>query len=80
MGEHVDRARLETDIRYRFDYLAKFLNFTSNDILILNSLEPILFPTIPSLIEMIDKKIQSFASNGEVSIEDNNNFREFINA
>jgi hypothetical protein len=32
MAEHIDKTRLNTDLRYRFEYLSKFLNFTSNDI------------------------------------------------
>ena len=49
MSEHIDGNQLNTDLRYRFDYLSKFLNFTQDDIGILNALAPIIFPRIPSL-------------------------------
>lgn len=86
MAEHVDRTRLNTDLRYRFDYLSKFLNFTNNDIIILNSLVPILLPHIPSIAETIYNKLQSFHMEKEVfgshdsngTSEKNSNISNFL--
>jgi len=40
MTEHIDENRLTEDLRYRFNYLSKFVNFTNNDIHALNNLAP----------------------------------------
>ena len=32
MSEHIDSNRLQTDLRYRFDYLSKFVQFNDDDI------------------------------------------------
>ena len=53
MVEHVEKTRLEHDLRSRFDYISKFLNFTNDDIAILNSLEKIVHPIIPSIVDGI---------------------------
>ncbi|CAF3382622.1 unnamed protein product, partial [Rotaria sp. Silwood2] len=60
MAEPIDRTRLQTDLRYNFDYMSKFLNFTKDDIYILNTLAPILFPRIPYIVETAYKKLYSF--------------------
>jgi hypothetical protein len=38
MTEHIDGSRLNEDLRYRFEYISKFLNFTNDDITALNTL------------------------------------------
>lgn len=60
MTEHIDRARLYTDIRYHFEYISKFLNFTKDDIHTINSLAPVLFPHIPNIVEIVYSKLCSF--------------------
>ncbi|UJR17192.1 hypothetical protein I4U23_004087 [Adineta vaga] len=60
MVEHIDRARLDTDLRYRFDYLSKFINFTSNDITALNTFAKIANPFIQSVAEIIYDKLLHF--------------------
>jgi len=59
MTEHIDKNRLNNDLRYRFDYIAKCLDFTQNDIDILNILAPIIFPLLPNIIEKTYKKLYS---------------------
>ncbi|CAF3513708.1 unnamed protein product [Rotaria sp. Silwood1] len=51
MAGHIDKTLLDTDLRYRFDYVSKFLNFTANDIAILNTFSQIAHPLIPSWVE-----------------------------
>jgi hypothetical protein len=60
MAEHIDENRLNSDLRYRFDYLSKFLNFTSNDIAMLNTFAPIVFPVIPVIADTVYRKLFSF--------------------
>ncbi|CAF1997874.1 unnamed protein product [Rotaria magnacalcarata] len=60
MAEHVDANRLNNDLRYRFEYLSKFLNFTSDDIAMLNTFAPIVCPIIPVIADTIYRKLFSF--------------------
>ena len=60
MAEHIDGNRLNTDLRYRFEYLSKFLDFDSDDIAMLNTFAPIVFPLIPGLSETVYRKLFSF--------------------
>ncbi|CAF0735902.1 unnamed protein product [Adineta ricciae] len=60
MTEHIDNKRVNTDLRSRFEYLSKFLNFTSNDIQALNAIAPILFPRIPVIADTVYRKLFSF--------------------
>lgn len=57
MTEHIEKRLLCTDLRYRFDYVSKFLNFTTDDIAALNSFAKIAHPQIPSLVEAIYQKL-----------------------
>ncbi|CAF0735947.1 unnamed protein product [Adineta ricciae] len=77
MAEHIDRADLINNIRYNFDYLAKFLNFTNEDISALNALAPVLFPCIPSIVETIYKKLYSFDITKQYFVLRNDNFEKF---
>jgi hypothetical protein len=60
MTEHVDSKQLNDDVRYRFEYLSKFLNFTSDDITMLNDFGLILFPRIPVITDTVYRKLFSF--------------------
>ncbi|CAF5040351.1 unnamed protein product, partial [Rotaria magnacalcarata] len=58
--DHVDADKLNTDLRYRFDYVAKFLNFTKTDIQLLNTVAPKLVPLVPTAVDAIYDKLFSF--------------------
>lgn len=60
MTENIDRTRLSTDLRYRFEYLSKFLNFSKNDIKTINKLATIIQPVIPVIVDNIYRKLFSF--------------------
>ncbi|CAF1068909.1 unnamed protein product [Adineta ricciae] len=77
MAEHIDRTGLMNNIRYNFDYLAKFLNFTNEDISVLNALAPVLFPCIPSIVETIYKKLYSFDITKQYFVLRNDSFENF---
>ncbi|CAF2439548.1 unnamed protein product [Rotaria sp. Silwood2] len=77
MTEHIDNNRLNSDLRYRFEYLSKFLNFTSDDVNMLNALAPILFPRIPVITDTVYRKLFSFDITKHYFIIRNQNFDKF---
>ena len=58
--EKVDAAQLNTDVQYRFAYLSKFLNFTKDDISVLNKIAPALVPLVPTVVDAIYGNLFSF--------------------
>jgi hypothetical protein len=60
MTEHIDAARLDQDVRYRFEYLSKFLNFTQDGVCALNNLASIIIPLIPVIVDAVYRKLFSF--------------------
>jgi hypothetical protein len=60
MAEHIDKNRLNTNLRYRFEYLSKFLNFTKEDIISLNQISTIIKPLIPVIVDNGYRKLFSF--------------------
>ncbi|CAF3351014.1 unnamed protein product [Rotaria socialis] len=77
MAEHIDKICLNNNLRYRFDYVSKFLNFTKDDIACLNALVPIIFPRIPSLVEAVYKKFNSFDITKQSFYMRSGNFESF---
>ena len=77
MDEHIDRARLTHDLHYRFEYLAKFLNFTKDDILVLNSLAPTIFAHIKVITEKIYDKLYSYDVIKKYFLLRNDDFESF---
>ncbi len=78
MAEHIDGNRLNSDLRYRFDYLSKFLNFTSDDIAMLNTFAPIIFPSIPVIADTVYRKLFSFDITKKYFIIRNEGFEGFL--
>ena len=78
MAEHIDSTRLNTDLRYRFEYLSKFLNFTSDDITMLNTFAPILFPLIPVMADTVYRKLFSFDITKQYFLIRNEGFEGFL--
>jgi hypothetical protein len=78
MTEHIDGNRLNNDIRYRFDYLSKFLNFTSDDIAMLNAFAPILFPRIPVIADTVYRKLFSCDVTKHYFLINNEGFEGFL--
>ncbi|UJR24011.1 hypothetical protein I4U23_026976 [Adineta vaga] len=60
MTEHIDNNRLNEDLRYRFEYLSKFINFTSQDIISLNTLATIILPRVPVIVDAVYRKLFQF--------------------
>jgi len=78
MAEHIDGNRLQLDLRYRFEYLSKFLNFTSDDITMLNTFAPIVFPLIPVLSDTVYRKLFSFDLTKQYFLIRNEGFEGFL--
>jgi len=78
MAEHIDTNRLQSDFRYRFEYLSKFLNFTSDDISMLNTFAPIIFPVIPVLSDTVYRKLFSFDITKQYFLIRNEGFEGFL--
>lgn len=74
MAEHIDRARLQYDLRYRFDYLSKFLQFNRDEIQILNNFAPKIFPFIPSIVHKVYQKLYSFDITKDHFLRRNDDF------
>src|SRR4051812_33909487 len=62
MGEpavtHIDERRLETDLGYRFGYLAEFMGFAAEDIGAIHAAAPVLAPLVPALVDAVYDKLQ----------------------
>ncbi|CAF1106701.1 unnamed protein product [Adineta steineri] len=77
MTEHIDNDRLNNDLRYRFEYLSKYLNFTLDDISLLNAFAPILFPRIPVIADTVYRKLFSFDITKHYFLINNEGFEGF---
>ncbi len=56
----IDENRLETDLGYRFGYLAEFMGFGEADIAAIHASAPALAPLVPSLVEAVYQKLASY--------------------
>ncbi|CAF1356865.1 unnamed protein product [Rotaria magnacalcarata] len=71
MANHIEKRLLNTNVRYRFDYIAKFLNFTVDDIAVLNNFAKIAHPHIQTLVEVIYHKLFEYDITKEYFIKQN---------
>jgi len=53
----IDEARLESDLNYRFDYLAEFMFFTDEDVATIHAAAPLLAPVVPELVNAVYDKL-----------------------
>jgi hypothetical protein len=56
----IDECRLETDAQYRFEYLANFIGFGSEDASLIQMSAPYLGPLIPQLVDQTYEKLLSY--------------------
>ncbi|CAF0879815.1 unnamed protein product [Rotaria sordida] len=78
MAEHIDSNRLNSDLRYRFEYVSKFLNFTLDDIAMLNTFAPIIFPIVPVITDTVYRKLFSFDITKHYFLIRNEGFEGFL--
>jgi len=58
--KHIDEPRLETDLGYRFEYLAEFTGFGAEDIEVIHGAAPLLAPLVPVLVDAVYDKLHSY--------------------
>jgi hypothetical protein len=57
---HIDEERLESDLGYRFGYLAEFMGFGAEDIEAIHGAAAHLAPLVPALVNAVYDKLQSY--------------------
>jgi hypothetical protein len=60
--KHINEDRLESDLAYRFGYLAEFMEFHPDDIEAIHAAAPHLAPLVPSLVDAVYDKLFSYDS------------------
>jgi hypothetical protein len=58
----IDEPRLETDLGYRFEYLAGFMGFGPADIEVIHGAAAKLAPLVPALVDAVYDKLHSYTS------------------
>lgn len=53
----VDEERLESDLKYRFKYVANFIGFTDEDVAAIHAAAPLLAPAVPTLVDAVYDKL-----------------------
>ncbi|CAF0943726.1 unnamed protein product [Rotaria sordida] len=76
MTEHININQINSNFRYRFDYLSKFLNFTSNDIAMLNKFAIIFLSHIPVIVDTVYRKLLSFDITKQYFLIRNDGFED----
>jgi hypothetical protein len=77
MTEHIDTNQVNNNLRYRFDYLSKFLNFTPDDIAMVNAFASILSPRIPVIVDTVYRKLFSYDITKHYFLIQNQGFDKF---
>lgn len=58
--KHIDEARLETDLGYRFEYLAEFIGFGAEEIETIHGAAGLLAPLVPALVDAVYDKLHTY--------------------
>lgn len=58
--QHIDEARLESDLAYRFQYTAGFMGFGEEDIAAVHGAAAHLAPLVPTLVDAVYDKLFSY--------------------
>jgi hypothetical protein len=58
--KHIDERRLETDLGYRFGYVAEFMGFGRDDIAAIHAAAPHLAPLVPALVDAVYVKLFTY--------------------
>lgn len=57
---HINEQRLESDLGYRFQYLAEFMGFDGEDIAAIHAAAPVLAPLVPTLVDAVYDKLHKY--------------------
>jgi hypothetical protein len=55
--KHIDEARLESDLGYRFEYVSQFIGFGPDDVAAVHGAAPLLAPLVPGLVDAVYAKL-----------------------
>jgi hypothetical protein len=58
--KRIEENRLETDLGYRFAYLAEFTGFGEGDVAAIHAAAPRLAPLVPALVDAVYDKLQKY--------------------
>jgi hypothetical protein len=58
--KEIDEKRLETDLHYRFSYLAEFIGFGGEDIKVIHGAAGLLAPLVPQLVDAVYEKLHTY--------------------
>jgi hypothetical protein len=58
--EHIERSQLYTDPIYRFQYVAKFMDFGDDDVDIIKQAAPLVLPMVPAVVDAVYTKLHHF--------------------
>ena len=58
----IDEPRLESDVGYRFDYVAGFMGFGPEDVAAILGSAPLLAPLVPGLVDAVYQKLYGYTS------------------
>jgi hypothetical protein len=58
--KRIDEPRLESDLGYRFGYVAEFMGFGADDIAAVHAAAPALAPLVPGLVDAVYAKLHTY--------------------
>jgi protoglobin len=58
--KQINERRLESDLGFRFEYLAEFMGFGPDDIAAIHAAAPAVAPLVPQLVDAVYDKLQSY--------------------
>ena len=58
--KHIDEPRLETDLGYRFGYVAEFMGFGPDDVAAIHAAAPHLAPLVPGLVDAVYNQLYTY--------------------
>src|SRR5262245_27672820 len=58
----INESRLESDLAYRFQYLAEFMGFGDADIAAIHGAAPVLAPLVPALVDAVYDQLNRYVA------------------
>ncbi len=58
----INEPRLESDLHYRFHYLADFIGFDNEDVVAIHDAAPAIAPLVPTLVNAVYEKLHRYDS------------------
>ncbi|KAJ3239029.1 hypothetical protein HDU78_003067 [Chytriomyces hyalinus] len=72
--QKIDRARLYTDILYRYQYVSDFVGFNETDVKALKDAAPLIAPLVPVIADAVYEKLFSYDITKKVFLERGSGF------